>query len=124
MAAAFLNAFADPGKARAISAGSSPAERVHPEVVRVMREVGIDLSEAEPRRLTAELARGASVLVTMGCGDRCPVQPGTRTIEWEIEDPNGRPLERVREIRDEIRRKVLELARAEGIVRTTFMETL
>jgi arsenate reductase len=113
MAAAFFNAFADPARARAVSAGTVPAERVHPEVVAAMREVGIDLSGARPQRLTDELAASAQVLVTMGCGEACPVLPGLKRDDWPIDDPKGRPLEEVRRIRDEIRRRVEELLSAQ-----------
>ena len=113
MAAAFFNALAKPARARAVSAGTVPAERVHPEVVAAMREVGIDLSGARPQRLTDELAASAQVLVTMGCGEACPVVPGLKRDDWRIDDPKGRPLEEVRRIRDEIRRRVEELLSAE-----------
>ena len=93
----------------AVSAGTAPGERVHPEVVAVMKEVGIDLSSATPRKLTAELAEGADLLVTMGCGDECPYVPGLRIEDWPLEDPKGKPIERVREIRDEIKRRVEQL---------------
>ena len=109
MAAAWLNHLADPAKARAVSAGTSPAERVHPEVLQVMNEVGIDLSNATPQRLTAQLARGADLLVTMGCGDACPYVPGLQVEDWPLPDPKGQPLDRVREIRDEIRARVESL---------------
>lgn len=111
MAAAWFNHLADPQAARAISAGTSPADRVHPEVVDAMREVGIDLSSATPQTLTAELAREADLLVTMGCGDKCPYVPGLRVEDWPLEDPKGKPLARVREIRDEIRGRVEALLR-------------
>ena len=114
MAAAFFNFMADATKAVAVSAGTQPGDRVHPEVLVVMREVGIDLSGATPRRLTADLAEGASLLVTMGCGDECPVVPGVERADWPLEDPKGKPLERVREICDEIRRRVEQLVRARG----------
>lgn len=117
MAAAFFNALADPAKARAISAGTSPGERVHPEVVDTMREVGLDLSGVAPQRLTAELARGASVLVTMGCGDACPYVPGARVEDWPLRDPKGQPPEIVRRIRDEIRQRVSDLVRRDRIDR-------
>ena len=93
----------------AVSAGTEPAERVHPEVVAVMREVGIDLSSAKPQKLTVDLAKDADLLITMGCGDECPYVPGLRVEDWPLEDPKGKPIERVREIRDEIRSKVEEL---------------
>jgi len=114
MAAAFFNAVADPARAHAVSAGTAPADRVHPEVVAAMREVGIDLSAARPQRLTEERAASAALLVTMGCGDACPVVPGLRRDDWSLDDPQGRPLEEVRRIRDEIRRRVERLLAAEG----------
>ncbi len=114
MAAALFNQLADPSKARAASAGSHPAKRVHPEVVAAMREVGIDLTQASPRRLTPELVAGAELLVTMGCGEECPLVPGVRREDWPIPDPNGQSLARVREIRDEVRSRVVALVRAEG----------
>jgi arsenate reductase len=114
MAAAFFNALADAAKARALSAGTSPGERVHPEVVEAMREAGIDLADARPQRLTDGLARGAALLVTMGCGDACPVVPGLRRDDWALEDPKGKPVGRVREIRDDVRARVEALLRAEG----------
>ena len=96
---------------RAMSAGTAPGERVHPEVVVVMKEVGIDLSSATPRKLTAELAQSADLLVTMGCGDECPYVPGLKIEDWPLEDPKGKPIERVREIRDEIKQRVEALLR-------------
>jgi arsenate reductase len=115
MAAALFNRLADPSKARGISAGTNPGERVHPEVVAVMGEEGVDLSVARPQRLTEELARGAQLLITMGCGDECPYVPGLRRDDWPLEDPKGKSVERVREIRDDIRRRVAALVRAEGL---------
>lgn len=114
MAAAFFDALADPAKARAISAGTAPADRVHPEVVDVMREVGIDLSQARPQKLTPDLARDAAVLVTMGCGDECPVVPGMRREDWPLLDPKGQGVEVVRSIRDEIAERVKRLVSAES----------
>jgi len=108
MAAAFLNQLGA-GKARAISAGTNPGTRVHPEVVEAMKEVGIDLSAAVPQRLTTELASDADMLITMGCGDECPYVPGVTRNDWPLEDPKGRSLDDVRRIRDEIRRRVVEL---------------
>ena len=93
----------------AASAGTAPAGRVHPQVVVVMRELGIDLSERRPRRLTDELAAWADLVVTMGCGDACPVVPGTRHEDWDLSDPTGRPADEVRAIRDEIARRVRAL---------------
>lgn len=109
MSAAFFNHFADPNKAKAISAGTQPGERVHPEVVEVMKEVDVDLSSERPKLLSLELATDANLLITMGCGDACPFVPGLEKDDWNLEDPKGRPLHRVREIRDEIRSKVLAL---------------
>jgi arsenate reductase len=90
----------------AASAGTTPAERVHPEVVEVMRELGIDLSDRVPRRLTDELARWAGVVVTMGCGDACPYIPGTRFVDWDLPDPKGRSVDEVRAIRDDIAARI------------------
>jgi arsenate reductase (thioredoxin) len=109
MAAAFFNHLTDRTKAFALSAGTEPGLRVHPEVLAVMEEVGIDLSAAKPQKLTAELAREAQLLVTMGCGDQCPYVPGLRRDDWPLRDPKGLPAEEVREIRDEIRRRVESL---------------
>lgn len=109
MAAAWFNALADPAKATAISAGTQPGVRVHPEVADAMKEAGIDLSGVTPRKLTPELAQQAQVLVTMGCGDACPYVPGARIEDWPLEDPKGQPVARVREIRDEIRQRVADL---------------
>jgi arsenate reductase (thioredoxin) len=108
MAAAFLNQLGE-GKARAVSAGTNPGRRVHPEVVEAMKEVGVDLSVAVPQRLTTELASDADMLITMGCGDECPYVPGVTRNDWPLEDPKGRSLDDVRRIRDEIRRRVVEL---------------
>jgi arsenate reductase len=108
MAAAFFNAAAPPG-ACAISAGTNPGARVHPEVQAAMEEVGIDLSAAVPRKLTPELASGAAMLITMGCGDECPIVPGVIRDDWPLDDPKGRPMDEVRRIRDDIRRRVAEL---------------
>ena len=106
MAASFFNTIADPRKARALSAGTTPGEHVHAEVVAVMREVGIDLGAVVPRLLTAELAAGAKWLVTMGCGDSCPVVPGATHEDWPLADPKGQSLASVRPIRDEIQQRV------------------
>ena len=115
MSAAFFNQLADPTKAHAISAGTQPAQHVHPVVVEVMREAGIDLSHAHPQKLTAELAQGAEMLITMGCGDECPFVPGLRRDDWPIPDPKGQPLEQVRAIRDGIRDRIAALLLAEGL---------
>lgn len=99
------------GRHLALSAGTTPAERVHPEVVEAMLELGIDLSGKVPQRLTDTLAQQADVVVTMGCGDECPFIPGKRYIDWQLPDPKGRPLSEVRETRDEISRRVQALLR-------------
>jgi len=97
------------GRHHALSAGTTPAERVHPEVIEVMKEVGIDLSDRVPRLLTRKLAEQADVVVTMGCGDQCPFVPGKRYIDWELRDPSGQPIDEVRAIRDEITRRTADL---------------
>ncbi len=97
------------GRHRALSAGTTPAERVHPEVVEVLRELGLDVADRTPRKLTRELAEQADVVVTMGCGDECPYVPGRRYLDWELDDPKGRPIEEVRATRDEIAMHVREL---------------
>jgi len=113
MAAAWFNALADAAKARAISAGTEPGARVHPEVLTAMREVDIDLEGIAPQKLTDELAATATILITMGCGEACPVVPGLRRMDWPLEDPKGKPVERVREIRDEVKSRVSALLEAE-----------
>jgi arsenate reductase (thioredoxin) len=97
------------GRHEADSAGTQPAERVHPEVVEAMNELGVDLDGARPRKLSNEQAERADVVVTMGCGDECPYIPGKRYLDWDLPDPAGRPLDEVREIRDDIERRVREL---------------
>ena len=114
MAAAWFNRLADASKARAISAGTDPGPRVHPEVVAAMREIGVDLTEAPTTKLTAEVARQAQVLVTMGCGYQCPAVPGAERDDWPLEDPKGKPIEKVREIRDAIRDRVRGLVERKG----------
>jgi len=106
MAAALLNQLAGPGRARAISAGTQPADHVHPVVAEVMREAGLDLGGVRPQLLTPQLAAGVDLLITMGCGEVCPLVPGLRREDWPLPDPKGQPIERVREIRDEIRGRV------------------
>jgi len=113
MAAALFNSLADPAQARAVSAGTEPGSRVHPEVVAVMKEAGIDLSGATPAKLTDELARSANMLITMGCGDACPYVPGPIRDDWPLDDPKGRPIETVRAIREDIRRRVESLIASE-----------
>ena len=106
MAAAYFNTLVDPARARAVSAGTRPGDRVHPEVVQVMEEEGIDLRDVRPQKLTSELAAGAQLLITMGCGDECPYVPGLRRDDWPLDDPKGQPIERVRAIRNDIRARV------------------
>jgi protein-tyrosine-phosphatase len=115
MAAAFFNHLADPQKAKAISAGTEPGERVHPEVQAVMQEVGIDLSSARPQKLTEELAKEAQLLITMGCGDKCPYVPGLRRDNWPLRDPKGLAVEEIRAIRDEVRSRVQGLIAKESL---------
>jgi protein-tyrosine-phosphatase len=96
---------------QALSAGTTPAHRVHPEVVRAMAEIGIAIADRKPQRLTTELAEQADVVVTMGCGDECPFIPGKRYLDWDLPDPKGRPVDEVHATRDDIERRV------EGLVR-------
>ena len=119
MAAAWFNLLSDPTKAHAISAGTNPGARVHPEVVAAMSEVDVDLSAATTSKLTPDLAQRAQMLITMGCGDQCPVVPGLKRDDWPLEDPRDKPLARVREIRDEIRQRVETLLEYEGWRKTT-----
>ena len=114
MAAALFNQIADPSLAQSISAGTEPATQIHPEVLTVMREVEIELDGVTPRLLTAELASQANILVTMGCGESCPVVPGAKREDWNLPDPKGQPLERVRQIRDDIGRRVQEMLKENG----------
>lgn len=114
MAKALFNMLVDPSSATAISAGSRPAEHVHPEVAEVMQEAGVDVSSCTPQKLTAELAATANVLVTMGCGEECPHVPGLKVVEWQIPDPHGQKVDAVRKLKDMLQTKVLELAQQEG----------
>ena len=114
MAAALFNALAEPSAARALSAGTDPAERVHPAVAQVMRELGLELGDARPRHLTRDLVARADVLITMGCGAACPVVPGVPHEDWPLPDPKDEPVERVREIRDQIRARVEALIARSG----------
>jgi arsenate reductase (thioredoxin) len=114
MAAAWFNRLVDPAKARAISAGTDPGSRVHPEVINAMNEAGVDLSKVGTTRLTTEVAQQAQMLITMGCGDQCPVVPGVRRDDWPLEDPKGKPIAQVRAIRDDIRQRVEALLVDEG----------
>ena len=115
MAAAFFNRLADPQKATAVSAGTEPGVRVHSEVLAVMQEVGINLSHAKPQKLTEELAKDAQLLITMGCGDKCPYVPGVRRDDWPLRDPKGLPAKEVRAIRDEVKQRVQELIDRESL---------
>jgi arsenate reductase (thioredoxin) len=108
MSAALFERAAE-GRHQALSAGTAPAERVHPEVVEALRELGIDLSHRTPRKLDHQLAQQADVVVTMGCGDQCPYIPGKRYLDWALDDPKGRPLDEVRRTRDEIASRVRAL---------------
>ena len=108
MAAALLERRAN-GRVRVRSAGSDPADELNPAVVEAMREVGVDLADAAPKRLTDEAVRAADAVITMSCGDACPVYPGKRYLDWELEDPAGKPLDAVRRIRDEIDARVERL---------------
>ena len=118
MAAAWFNLIADPAKARAISAGTDPGLQVHPEVVEAMHEAGIDLSTAATTRLTLDVAQRAQMLVTMGCGDDCPVVAGARRDDWPLDDPKGKPIAEVRAIRDQIRDRVWGLIERENWLRS------
>ena len=114
MAAAWMNKLAHSERARGISAGTEPGTRVHPEVLAAMKEVGIDLSDAKPVLLTRDLAAGANLLVTMGCGEACPVVPGLERDDWPLQDPKGKDMETVRRIRDDIRVRVKNLVAERG----------
>jgi arsenate reductase len=114
MAAAWFNQLAERTLAYAVSAGTHPGERVHPEVVEAMREVGVELAGQKPQRLDSSLLQDATMLITMGCGDECPVVIGAERDDWPLEDPKGKPLERVREIRDELKARVTQLLARQG----------
>jgi arsenate reductase len=117
MSAAFFNRLVDSSVAHGISAGTQPAAHVHPVVVEAMREVGIDLSNAKPRKLTAELAQKAEMLITMGCGEECPHVPGLRRDDWPLPDPKGQGIDAVRRTRDEIKERILQLLAQEQLSR-------
>jgi len=97
------------GRHTALSAGTTPGERVHPEVIEVMHELGVDLTDRKPQLLTRDLAQQADLVITMGCGDSCPYIPGKRYLDWDLPDPKGRPIDEVRATRDEIAKRVNEL---------------
>jgi len=122
MAAALFNQLADPAKARAISAGTKPSDHIHPQVVQVMQELGIPLIGIVPRLLTQEVARGTSFLITMGCGEACPVVPGVRRDDWPLDDPSGRSVEAVRAIRDGIALRVKALISGNGWGRSEILK--
>ena len=115
IAAALFNHYADPNKARAISAGTQPGTRVHPEVVEAMRTRGVDLSSQTPQKLTDQLASTAGWLITMGCGDECPVVPGAKRDDWPILDPKGQSTATVNAIADDIDARVRQLIAAEQL---------
>jgi arsenate reductase len=117
MAAALFNDLADTTLAHAVSAGTNPADRIHPVVVDVMLEIGMNLGGSRPQRLTPELAQDAVLLVTMGCGDQCPYVPGLAVADWPLPDPQDRPVEEVRRIRDDLRARVEALVRSRGWTR-------
>jgi arsenate reductase len=117
MAAALFNLLVDPAKAHALSAGTQPGARIHPEVLAAMKEKGVDLTNAVPRRLTEDLARQADMLITMGCGDECPVVPGVERDDWPLADPKGQSVERVRQIRDKVEAHVRGLLAARAWMR-------
>jgi arsenate reductase len=109
MAAAFFNKYADSTKAKALSAGTEPADKVHPEVLVVMNEIGIDLAQAKPNLLTTDLVQNSQLLITMGCGEKCPFVPGLKIIDWSLKDPKDQGIAQVRVIRDEIEALILQL---------------
>ncbi|MEX0659887.1 MAG: arsenate reductase ArsC [Egibacteraceae bacterium] len=118
MAAGWLRHLAD-GRVRVLSGGSTPAEQVNPAAVEAMREVGVDLTGQQPRPWTEETLAAADVVVTMGCGDACPVIPGKRYLDWELEDPAGKDLDAVRRVRDQIHQRVLGVLHDLGVPITT-----
>jgi len=117
MSAALFNQLADPERAHAISAGTQPASLVHPEVVEVMREIGVDLSAAQPQKLMLELVAGAEMLITMGCGEECPIIPGVEREDWPFPDPKGKTIAEVRVIRDEITERIRKLIEQKSLGR-------
>ncbi len=117
MATAFFNRLVAPDVAEAVAAGTEPAERVHPEVKEAMAEVGYDLSGAKPQLLTEEVARGAALLVTLGCGEKCPFVPGLKIIDWALADPKGQGGDAVRQIREDVRGRVEALLKEQGWAR-------
>lgn len=114
MAAGFFNSLVNPSLAKAISAGTNPATEVDPDVVLMMREARVNLISAIPKKLTDDLAKSADLLVTMGCGEACPVVPGLRREDWPLQDPKGQSIDTIRKIRDEIKGRVQQLIETEG----------
>lgn len=114
MSAALFNAYADPAKARGISAGTQPGSTVHPVCVTVMNELDIDISNNTPQRLTSELAQQAALLVTMGCGETCPYVPGLEKLDWPLSDPKHMPVEGARQVRDDAAARVRQLIQERG----------
>lgn len=114
MAAGLVHTLSE-GRVHVRSAGSEPADRINPAVVQAMAELGIDLSQAFPKPLTDEVVAAADVVITMGCGDACPIYLGKRYLDWQVEDPAGQPIDHVRVIRDDIRRRVEGLLRELGV---------
>ena len=114
MAAAFFGEIANPDRARAVSAGTAPSDSINPVVAEVMAELGFDLKGAIPRRLTAELAGQVDMLVTMGCGEQCPVVAGLTVIDWPLNDPKGKSVEAVRVVRDGVRARVMAMVDEHG----------
>lgn len=114
MSCALFNSFVDPEKAEGISAGTQPGDHVHPEVVEALKEIGIDVSNNKPQKLTLELAQTCSLLVTMGCGEACPYVPGLEKEDWPLKDPKERPIEEVRVIRDEVIERIKDLVARKG----------
>lgn len=117
MAAAFFNKRVDSTKAKAVSAGTQPADHVHPIVLEMMQEVGIDLSHAKPQKLTDELASKAEMLITMGCGEQCPHIPGLQHDDWPLADPKGKDANTVRIVRDEIEIRIYVMLKEKGLLR-------
>ena len=116
MSAALFNKYVDSTRACAVSAGTNPANQVHPVVLDAMQELGIDLSNAKPQKLTTELAQGAEMLITMGCGEECPHVPGLRRADWPLPDPKGQGIETVRTTRAEIEKRILQLLKEESLL--------
>jgi arsenate reductase len=122
MAASFFNLYCNQAKAFALSAGTNPGTSVHAEVLAVMKEEGIDLSNVKPQLLTDRLAEDAEILITMGCGETCPMIPGLKRADWALQDPKEQPLERVREIRDEVKQLVQNLVKELGVANNSYKQ--